>query len=758
MKKILFSFVFVCLGLLSTYGQGLIIHEQAGVKDTVILSAVDSVTFNQSMVVHKIGGAKDSVQLSAIDSVSYSTAINPAPKIISISPATISIGGPTFLLSVAGKRFLNSSIILWNGSPLNTEFVSTTELQATVAAELIDTGGSANISIFNPAPGGGTSAVKTFLIGVVTITYEGFEVGTKQGYAAAPVNLSTGTWILDNALIGKDANDVKHGIAAARVKLNGKMTMQFDLTTGAGTVKISHAKYGLDGATTWQLWYSTNSGSLWNQVGGTVNTVNKTLDTATFVLNITGLIRFEIRKTDTTSTYRINFDDITIGSYGSTSGNPVPVFSSMSPTSDTIGSGPFTLTVNGSKFIASSVVVWGTKTLATTYVSPTKLEATVQPVDMAAQGIVQVTVFTPNGGSSSPLTFTINPGVNSPIPVLRYISPVSCVPGSAGFTLTVTGKSFVAGSVVKWNSQNLQTTYISATQLTAQLPADNLVNAGNASVSVYTAPPSGGTSAAASFTIVAAPTPSTNLNLTMGNPSGAVHDANYPHNYLIERGQYCLSYQRDRGIPNWVSWQLDSSWIGSASRGSFKTDSTLPAGWYQVNTDDYSGTGLSRGHMCPSADRTRTEPDNDTVFYMTNMIPQSQAQNGGPWASLENYERSLALSGNEVYIYCGPYGEGGLGLNGYFTSIAGGKIAVPAKTWKVLLVLPAGTDDVSRVDTTTRCIGVIMDNNLGSFGTWSSTRVSVDQIEALTGLDFYSNVPKQIQAVIEAKVDAVPIP
>ncbi|MBI5726974.1 MAG: hypothetical protein HY965_03935, partial [Ignavibacteriales bacterium] len=539
MKKILLSFVFASLGLLSVFGQGLIIHAQAGVKDTVVLSAVDSVTFSQSLVVHKTGGAKDSVQLSVIDSVSYSTAINPAPKIISISPATISIGGSTFLLTVTGKRFLNSSVVLWNGSPLNTEFVTASELQATVPAELIDTGGSANVSVFTPAPGGGTSLIKPFLIGVVTITYEGFEVGTKQGYAAAPVNLSTGTWILDNALIGKDANDVKHGIAAARVRLNGKMTMQFDLTTGAGTVKISHAKYGIDGATTWQLWYSTNSGSLWNQAGETVNTVSKTLDTAAFVLNITGLIRFEIRKTDTTSTYRINFDDITIGSYGSTSGNPVPVFSSMSPTSDTIGSGPFTLTVNGSKFIAASVVVWGSKTLSTTYVSPTKLEAIVQPVDMAAQGLVQVTVFTPNGGSSSPLPFTINPGVNSPVPVLRYISPVSCVPGSAGFTLTVTGKSFVAGSVVKWNNQNLQTTYISATQLTAVLPADNLVSAGNASVSVYTAPPSGGTSTAVSFTIATSPAPSANLNLTMGNPSGAVHDGNYPYNYLIERGQYC---------------------------------------------------------------------------------------------------------------------------------------------------------------------------------------------------------------------------
>jgi endonuclease G len=160
--------------------------------------------------------------------------------------------------------------------------------------------------------------------------------------------------------------------------------------------------------------------------------------------------------------------------------------------------------------------------------------------------------------------------------------------------------------------------------------------------------------------------------------------------------------------------------------------------------------------MCPSADRIVIQADNDAVFVMTNMIPQTQANNGGPWESLETYERTLANAGNVLYIISGGYGAGGTGLNGYATTIAGGKVTVPAKTWKVIMVLPAGTNDVSRVTTSTRCIAVIMNNDEGPFNSWGTYRVSVDYIESLTGYDFFSNVSTSIQAAIESVVDNGP--
>ncbi|HEV7472754.1 MAG TPA: DNA/RNA non-specific endonuclease [Pyrinomonadaceae bacterium] len=242
------------------------------------------------------------------------------------------------------------------------------------------------------------------------------------------------------------------------------------------------------------------------------------------------------------------------------------------------------------------------------------------------------------------------------------------------------------------------------------------------------------------------PTPTPSEHLTMGNPSNAVTNVSQPNNYLMEKPQYSMSYSRDNGESNWVSWHLDTSWLGSAARqNDFRADTTLPAGWYQVQATDYSGSGFDRGHMCPSADRTITVAANSATFLMSNMIPQLPANNQGVWADLESYSRTLVSQGNELYII-----SGGQGLR-YF--IANGHVAVPAQTWKVIIVLPAGSNDVSRVTTSTRTIAVVIPNS-GSIGTdWRAYRVSVDQVEAITGFDFFSNVPSGIQNVIEGQVD-----
>lgn len=148
---------------------------------------------------------------------------------------------------------------------------------------------------------------------------ENFETGTKTSYTAADVTLTTGIWNLNDALLGNTTADVKTGTQSARVRNSGKLTMKFDLSTGASTVTIAHAKYSADAATTWQLWYSINSGATYVQSGATVSTASTTLATATFTLNISGNIRLEIRKTDGTAN-RINFDNIVINSFGSGGG------------------------------------------------------------------------------------------------------------------------------------------------------------------------------------------------------------------------------------------------------------------------------------------------------------------------------------------------------------------------------------------------------------------------------------------------------
>lgn len=240
--------------------------------------------------------------------------------------------------------------------------------------------------------------------------------------------------------------------------------------------------------------------------------------------------------------------------------------------------------------------------------------------------------------------------------------------------------------------------------------------------------------------------------LLMGNPSYATGDVANENNYLMFKPQYTLSYNRSKAVPNWVAWRLDSSWIGSANRqDDFRPDPDLPAGWYRVTDNDYSGSGFTRGHMTPSGDRTRSIPDNSATFLMTNMLPQIANNNSGPWQSLEDYCRSLAQSGNELYII-----SGGNGTHPTSPTIAGGRVAVPEVTWKVVMVMPNGSDDLRRVNRSTRVFGVIMSNvSITSSAPWRNFRVTVDQVEALTGYDFFSEVPRNIQEYIESRRDTL---
>ncbi|MCB2377026.1 DNA/RNA non-specific endonuclease [Hymenobacter sp. BT635] len=254
-----------------------------------------------------------------------------------------------------------------------------------------------------------------------------------------------------------------------------------------------------------------------------------------------------------------------------------------------------------------------------------------------------------------------------------------------------------------------------------------------------------------------APAASLPEHLTLGNPSGATADPGQPTNYLLLKTQFAVSYHRDRGIPNWVSWHLSSEWLGSAARqDDFRADTGLPAGWYQVSTGSYTGSGFDRGHNCPSADRTKTIADNSATFLMTNMVPQAPNNNQRPWAGLESYCRTLVDQGNELYILMGNYGKGGTGSNGYKETLADGRVTVPRRLWKVIVVLPQGSDDVRRVSASTRVIAVDTPNDNALDTAWGSYRTTVDAIEQATGYDVMSQVPAPVQATLEARVDTGP--
>ncbi len=295
-------------------------------------------------------------------------------------------------------------------------------------------------------------------------------------------------------------------------------------------------------------------------------------------------------------------------------------------------------------------------------------------------------------------------------------------------------------------------------------PGDNVfsyfttVNAGGSVTVSAVASDEQGRTANASVVITISGCPVNDQPLALGNPSNATTDVSNQTNYLMVKPQYTLSYHRTRGISNWAAWRIDSSWIGSAPRqDDFRPDTTLPSGWYRVTDQDYVGSGFDRGHLVPSGDRTCSVAANSATFLMTNIMPQAAANNQGPWADLENYSRTLIADGKELYVYAGSTGQGGTGLNGSATTIANGNVTVPAITWKVIVVLPVGSNDADRVTKTTRTIAVIMPNqqSIGQGTPWRNFRTSIKAVEALTGHNFLTNVRPIVRNLVKQRRDTL---
>ena len=233
--------------------------------------------------------------------------------------------------------------------------------------------------------------------------------------------------------------------------------------------------------------------------------------------------------------------------------------------------------------------------------------------------------------------------------------------------------------------------------------------------------------------------------LALGNPSNAA--AADPNNYLLVNNFMAISYNRDKGIPNWVAWRVTRADLGQLDReDAFRPDDRLPKGWTRVTPTDYTGSGFDRGHICPNADRYGSREAADATFLMTNMTPQTPDLNRGPWQKFEVYTRTLVTRGNDVYIYAGVYGERGKIKK---------KVSIPEYNWKVVVAVPAGTP-FSAINENARVIAVNMPNVKGiANAEWKMYRTTVRQIEQATGYNLLSALPQNVQDIIETRVDNV---
>lgn len=236
-------------------------------------------------------------------------------------------------------------------------------------------------------------------------------------------------------------------------------------------------------------------------------------------------------------------------------------------------------------------------------------------------------------------------------------------------------------------------------------------------------------------------------HLSLGNPTHAQPRASRTDNYLQIKPQYALAYSQKLGRARWVSWQLNQTWLGEVDRqNDFRPDPGLPPDWPPIFPSDYRRTGYDRGHWVPSSDRTRTVEDNSSTFLMTNIMPQAPDNNQGPWVELEKDCRTWVQSGQSLYILAGGYGER--------PAVAGGKLVPPARLWKVIVRVNSldGKQPVTprQIDSQTTLIAVDMPNAQGIRDRpWQDYQVTVDQIEAATGLNLLSRIPTKLQKNLE---------
>lgn len=199
-----------------------------------------------------------------------------------------------------------------------------------------------------------------------------------------------------------------------------------------------------------------------------------------------------------------------------------------------------------------------------------------------------------------------------------------------------------------------------------------------------------------------------------------------------------VSFNRDTHQPNYVAWELlGAETDGATGRQSqFAVDPEIPG---CATPDDYKHTGFDRGHMAPAGDMKWHPQAMRESFYMTNISPQAGELNRGAWKTLEEMCRRRAQADSALIIICGPIFDKGERA----ARIGASGVAVPQRFFKVIL-----SPYVAQPYAT----AYIMDNGYVKGGV-DRTVTTVDEVEALTGYDFFSALPDSLETRLEAASD-----
>ena len=206
---------------------------------------------------------------------------------------------------------------------------------------------------------------------------------------------------------------------------------------------------------------------------------------------------------------------------------------------------------------------------------------------------------------------------------------------------------------------------------------------------------------------------------------------------IIKKKAYIVSYNPNTKIPNWVAWHLtDLHTDGPVGRSNaFFADYAVPSP--RATIEDYKGSGWSRGHMCPAGDNKWDSVAMAESFSLINVCPQNASLNSGLWNSIETDCRNWAKRFQDIYIVCGP-----VFYRQDHEVIGANKVYVPEAFFKVVLCLNG----------TPKGMGFVVKNTAGTKKRDLYFN-SIDQVERITGIDFFPSLPDDIEVEIESKLD-----
>ena len=204
---------------------------------------------------------------------------------------------------------------------------------------------------------------------------------------------------------------------------------------------------------------------------------------------------------------------------------------------------------------------------------------------------------------------------------------------------------------------------------------------------------------------------------------------------ILKRVAYPSSYNSALRIPNWVAWQLTGAHTEGKNKRAgvkFQEDADVPLP--RAVDFDYVRSGYDRGHLCPSADNRWDATAQEQSFLLTNVCPQDHNLNVGDWHELENLCRKWAKTYGSIYIVAGP-----VLLKGKHKTIGKNKVTVPEAVFKVVLCMEGKP----------KAIGFIYRNESGNRPK-SYYVNTIDDVERITGIDFFPALPDDVEKAVEA--------